>query len=263
MLGQPGGHRLHVSIDEGSGPVVVLVHGIASSPVTFQHLVPLLVPHHRVVAIDLLGFAGSPAPPDAQYTIGEHVDAIARTIDGLHLRAPCTIVGHSLGTILGARYAATHPRKVRHLVMVSPPLYVDPAQLGDPLVRTRVSLYLALYRFVRENQSFTLRNARIVERMLPIPKAMDINAETWVPFVRSLQHCIESQTTVTDVVNTQSPVDIVVGALDEFHVRGSLAGLARLSTVRTHVIPGNDHLIRESMAEIVASIVDGGRGATG
>ncbi|TPW75576.1 alpha/beta fold hydrolase [Schumannella soli] len=256
MLGRRDERQLAVSIDEGRGRVVVLVHGIASSSVTFQNLVPLLTPNHRVIAIDLLGFGRSPAPADAEYTVAEHVDAIARAIDRLHLRAPFTLVGHSLGTILGARYAATHPRRVRHLVMVSPPLYVDPAQLGDPLLRARVSVYLQLYKFVRENQAFTLRNARLVERMLPIPKAMDINVETWVPFIKSLENCIESQTTITDLVNTPAPVDILVGALDEFHVPGSLDGLARLSNVTTRVVPGNDHLIRESMARQVAAAID-------
>ncbi|HEY9472055.1 MAG TPA: hypothetical protein VIQ76_20820 [Propionibacteriaceae bacterium] len=39
---------LHVAIDEGAGTVVVLVHGIASSHVTFENVVPLLRPTHRV-----------------------------------------------------------------------------------------------------------------------------------------------------------------------------------------------------------------------
>ena len=55
---------LHVAIDEGEGPIVVLLHGIASSSVTFENLVPLLTPTRRVIAIDLLGFGASPAPAD-------------------------------------------------------------------------------------------------------------------------------------------------------------------------------------------------------
>jgi len=60
---------LHVAVDTGSGPAVVMIHGIASSSVTFENVVPLIEGSHRVIAIDLLGFGGSPAPDDAQYTV--------------------------------------------------------------------------------------------------------------------------------------------------------------------------------------------------
>ena len=64
---------LHVAIDEGEGPIVVLLHGIASSSVTFENLVPLLTPTRRVIAIDLLGFGASPAPADSEFTVEDHV----------------------------------------------------------------------------------------------------------------------------------------------------------------------------------------------
>ncbi|HEU4808830.1 MAG TPA: hypothetical protein VFT01_11260, partial [Homoserinimonas sp.] len=44
---------LQIAEDVGSGPVVILVHGIASSSVTFQHLVPLLADRHRVISINI------------------------------------------------------------------------------------------------------------------------------------------------------------------------------------------------------------------
>ena len=39
-----------------AGPTVLLLHGIASSSVTFHHVIPLLERTHRCIAIDLLGF---------------------------------------------------------------------------------------------------------------------------------------------------------------------------------------------------------------
>src|SRR3712207_5410976 len=118
-----GAPPLHVAIDEGAGPVVVLVHGIASSSVTFENLVPLLTDRHRVVAIDLLGFGESVAPPDAEFTIEEHVDAVSRTLYALRLPSPFVLVGHSMGSLIASRYAATNPKRVRRLVLVAPPVY--------------------------------------------------------------------------------------------------------------------------------------------
>src|SRR5688572_30395094 len=98
---------LHVAADAGTGPPVVLLHGIASSSVTFEYVVPLVTERHRAVAIDLLGFGGSPAPEGAGYTIEEHVAALRRTVRKLRLRQ-FVLVGHSLGALIAARYAATY-----------------------------------------------------------------------------------------------------------------------------------------------------------
>ena len=66
---------LYVAIDRGKGQPVLLLHGIASSSVTYDNVVDELVDRHRVVAMDLLGFGGSSAPADAQFTLNEHVDS--------------------------------------------------------------------------------------------------------------------------------------------------------------------------------------------
>src|SRR4051812_146191 len=126
---------LHVAIDRGGGPPVVLLHGIASSSVTFEHVVPLVEGRHRAIAIDLLGFGGSPSPEHATYTVEEHVAALARTIRSLKLREPVVLVGHSMGALIAARYASRSggwgaPRVAR-VVLVSPPVYLDPAAIGS------------------------------------------------------------------------------------------------------------------------------------
>lgn len=47
--------HLFIQTDTGTGPVVILVHGIASTAVTFRKVVPMLAPGHRVIAVDILG----------------------------------------------------------------------------------------------------------------------------------------------------------------------------------------------------------------
>src|SRR5690554_4342398 len=110
---------LAVTGDVGTGPVVVLIHGIASSSVTFENLVPLIIDTHRVVTIDLLGFGQSPAPDAATYTIEEHVDSLARTLDTLGLRDDFVLVGHSMGSLIATRYAVRQSHKLEKLVLVS------------------------------------------------------------------------------------------------------------------------------------------------
>ena len=244
---------LHVAGDEGDGPPVVLVHGIASSSVTFQKLVPLLVGTHRVISIDILGFGRSPAPADAQYTIEEHVAALHRTIRSLRLGRPFVLVGHSLGSLIVSRYAAVHPEGLERLILVSPPIYDNPSSIGDRRVRGRVSAYLRAYDFLRANRDFTIRNARMVGALLPIRGLLQITETNWTPFVLSLEHCIESQTAVSDLSRVRIPVHVVYGTLDQFIAPGSLAVVEAMRMVTMHKVEGSDHIIRRRLARVIAA----------
>jgi pimeloyl-ACP methyl ester carboxylesterase len=246
---------LHLAGDEGAGPVVILVHGIASTSITFQNLVPLLTDRHRVISINILGHGGSPSPPDASYTIEEHVAWLERTIRSLRLRAPFVIVGHSLGALLVSRYARQNPRRVSRTVLVSPPSYISPTEIGDRFERAALGAYLKSYEFLRANKQFTLRNAAIISKLMPIKNVFEVTETNWDPFVKSLQNCIESQTTISDIAGIQSPVDIVYGSLDQFIVPGGMRIVDKLRHVTMHQVDGNDHLIRKRMARVVAGVI--------
>lgn len=254
---------LHVAIDRtpeslaGSHqvPTVVMLHGIASSAVTFVHVVPLVQATHRVVALDLLGFGESPRPDDAEYTLDEHVGAIGRTLRSMGITR-FTLVGHSLGCLISARYAATHRKAVERLVLVSPPVYLPPDNIGDPRVRARVSGYLAAYRFLRENKEFTIANAAWVSRLLPIKNVMEITEENWTPFVKSLEHCIETQTVISDLATVEAPIELVYGVLDQFLVPEAVGIIARMKGVTAHPVRASDHVLRKSMARVVAASID-------
>jgi cis-3-alkyl-4-acyloxetan-2-one decarboxylase len=254
---------LHVASDRGIGPTVVLIHGVASSSVTFQNVLPLVEGAHRCITIDLLGFGGSPIPEGAEYTLAEHVAAISRTIDSLKLRATFTLVGHSMGALIAARYAARTPRKVDKVVLVSPPIYLSPDELSGASDRLVMDFYLKAYRYIRANKDFTIRHAEFVERLMPIPKAMDINERTWDPFVKSLEHAIESQTTLSDIAAVRAPIEMVFGSLDEFQSDGVMKIVSRMSGVTVHRVRGSDHLIGKRLARVVATAIDTGPSSAG
>jgi len=243
---------LHVALDEGAGPVVVLIHGIASSSVTFENVIPLIVERHRAIAIDLLGFGGSPVPEAAEYTLEEHVASLARTIDSLKLHEPFLLVGHSMGSLIASRYAATNRKRISKLVLVSPPVYVNPEALGDPVERAAMGLYLKAYEFLRTNQNFTMRNAAMLARISPIKNVLEVNARNWTAFVLSLENSIESQTTVSDIASVTVPVEIVYGALDPFLMPGGLRIVEQMRHVTVHRVDASDHLVRKRLARVVA-----------
>ncbi|MBC7441229.1 MAG: alpha/beta fold hydrolase [Ramlibacter sp.] len=252
---------LHIATDEGTGPVVILVHGIASSSETFREVVPLLAGSHRVIALDILGFGGSPAPDGCEYQLEDHVGSLDATIRSLKLREPFILVGHSLGSLIVARFASLpRTRSSRHtrvsrVVLVGPPVYLSPTEIGDRWVRARVGAYLRAYDFLRLNKEFTLANAAIITRVLP-RGIFELTERNWTPFVKSLENCIESQTLVSDIASLRLPVDVVYGTLDAFIAPGSMTVIERMRHVTMHRVEANDHLIRPRLARALVGVID-------
>jgi pimeloyl-ACP methyl ester carboxylesterase len=246
---------LHIAGDVGEGPVVVLLHGIASSAATFKSVVPHLEEHHRCISIELLGFGESPAPPDATYTIEEHVAAIKATIDSLRLEAPFILVGHSLGSLLSARYAAQYPARVSRLVLVSPPVYLSPQEIGDPAVKAQVGLYLRTYEFLRSNKDFTIASASAISRLLRLGSVLEVTERNWNAFILSLQNCIESQTTVADIAAVRVPIDVVYGSRDQFVAPGTMRIIEQMKHVTMHRVEGSDHIVRARLARTLVDVV--------
>jgi pimeloyl-ACP methyl ester carboxylesterase len=113
--------RLHghpVSYYEaGSGPVVLLVHGITSSADAWRGVMPALAEHHTVVAPDLLGHGGS-AKPRGDYSLGAYASSLRDLLAALgHQRM--TVVGHSMGGGIAMQLAYQFPERVERLALVS------------------------------------------------------------------------------------------------------------------------------------------------
>jgi len=255
-LRQTQAPKLHVALDHGVGHTVVLVHGIASSSVTFDNVVPLLGHHHRVIAIDLLGFGNSPRPAQSGYSMEEHVDALAKTLRSLRLQGRITLVGHSLGALIATRYAAVYPSMLSHLVLVSPPVYLPGNTVLDPVERLQMDAYRRLYDFMRSNRGFTEAGAKALAALSPIDNVLEVTAQNWRAFSLSLEKCIESQTTVTDLAQVRVPIDVLYGTRDPFLAPAGLRVIERMRGVATTKVPGVDHLIRPKLARAIVGKID-------
>jgi len=243
-------------MNTGVGPPVLLLHGIASSSVTYDNVVKHLPDRHRVVAVDLLGFGQSSAPANAQFTLDEHVEAVVTTLARIKMPTPVTVVGHSLGALVSIRLAAKHPKLVKHLIIVAPPVYVPSSTLVDPLDRAQMDVYQRLYHFMRDNPGFTQAAASALERISPIRGLVDVSEDNWRAFSLSLERCIESQTTITDLAQVKCQVDLVYGTLDPFLAPAGLRVIERMRGVATTRVEGGDHVIRPKMAAELVHLID-------
>jgi len=101
----------------GSGSTVVLLHGIASSSVTWERVMPRLIEHHLVIAPDLLGHGASAKPP-GDYSLGAYANLLRDLLDALG-QQQATIVGHSLGGGVALQFSYQFPERIDRLVLVS------------------------------------------------------------------------------------------------------------------------------------------------
>ena len=110
------GHRVAYRL-AGSGPPIVLIHGITSSSVVWELVGPQLARHHTVVAPDLLGH-GQSAKPRGDYSMGAFASGIRDLVLWLGL-GPVTVAGHSLGGGVAMQFAYQFPERTERLALVS------------------------------------------------------------------------------------------------------------------------------------------------
>jgi pimeloyl-ACP methyl ester carboxylesterase len=101
----------------GSGPAVVLIHGMINSSRHWREVAERLAVDHTVIAPDLIGH-GDSATPRGDYSIGAHAAAIRDLLSALSVRS-ATIVGHSLGGGVAMQFFWQFPERVDRLVLIS------------------------------------------------------------------------------------------------------------------------------------------------
>lgn len=122
----PADQRLpHMSLSSvGTGQPVVLIPGLSTPRAVWDEVVPKLARTHRVVLVQVNGFAGD--DPGANLAPGV-LDGVVEELHGYlasqHL-GPVRLVGHSMGGLIGLMAAKAHPEDVRGLMIVDALPYV-------------------------------------------------------------------------------------------------------------------------------------------
>jgi pimeloyl-ACP methyl ester carboxylesterase len=144
------GARIHY-LDEGTGPTLLLVHGLAGQMLNFTHsLLGKLTLHFRVIVLDRPGSGYSTRPKGASATISAQARMISGFCQELKLGRPL-IVGHSLGGAIALALALNHPEQVAGLALLAPvthrpervPPPFDGMAIASPLLRGLVARTLA------------------------------------------------------------------------------------------------------------------------
>ncbi|MGQ0586823.1 MAG: alpha/beta fold hydrolase [Gammaproteobacteria bacterium] len=109
------GARLYYQL-AGSGPPLVLLHGLGASGLDWEYQVPEFSKHFRVVVPDFRGHGASDRTGD--YSVQRFADDTWRLLDRLRIAAP-TLVGHSMGGAVAMQMALDRPGCVPRMVLTN------------------------------------------------------------------------------------------------------------------------------------------------
>ncbi|MEP6886441.1 MAG: alpha/beta hydrolase [Gammaproteobacteria bacterium] len=136
---QVGATRLHI-VESGSGPALVLVHGLGSQLRNFTYaLVERLAVNFRVICVDRPGCGYSTRPPQVSASLPGQAATIAKLLATLGLEKPI-IVGHSYGGAVALALALNHAESVGGLALIAPLTHAQttaPAAFRDLVIPSR------------------------------------------------------------------------------------------------------------------------------
>lgn len=101
----------------GSGPALLLLHGLGCDSSTWLGVMPTLAKHYTVIAPDLLGH-GQSDKPNADYSLGGYANGMRDLLTILDIDK-VTVLGHSLGGGIAMQFAYQFPERTERVCLVS------------------------------------------------------------------------------------------------------------------------------------------------
>lgn len=247
----------------GTGPPIVLVHGLGGASSNWSELAPLLATRHRVLAVDLPGHGGS-EPLAAAHELDTFADAVAACIEREDV-APAVVIGHSLGGAVALRLAARRPELVSALVLAAP------AGISSSTLRARLGLRalgaLRPSRLAARHRDRIARSPRlrslVFRGLASDPSALSPAAVHG--FLRGSAAVSESHTALdvlvrhdprTGLDRVDCPVLVVWGARDWFLPLEDGFEYARRLRAPIRVLPDTGHLLIAERPKECALLVE-------
>lgn len=191
-----GEHQLHY-IDEGSGPLLLFVHGTPSWSFDFREVIKALRGAYRCIAVDHLGFGLSDKPQDYPYSTAQHAAHLSALICHLGLEG-ITLVLHDFGGPIGFCAALEQAERISGLVFLNTWLW---SSRGEPTFEKLSKILCSpllpfLYRYFNFSARFLLpgvygpgkKPGKAILRQYRAPFGRVAEREGTLAFARSLLH---------------------------------------------------------------------------
>ena len=155
---------------EGSGPPLILIHGIGASRHSWDGLIARLKAHFRCVSYDLRGHGKSPMPAPP-YTLDDLVGDLEDLREELGIER-AHFAGHSLGGMIGPAYARRYPHRVSSVGLYSTAAFRTPddsAKVRGVVAAMRAQGIAPVLETLKERwftPEFAARCPQVIERRM-------------------------------------------------------------------------------------------------
>jgi pimeloyl-ACP methyl ester carboxylesterase len=157
-------------LEAGSGPTVILLHGLGGNGQSWAFTVGPLADKYHVVVPDQIGFGNSDKPM-INYRVRTYVDFLAEFYKQMKIER-ATLVGHSMGGWIAAAFTIAFPEKVDRLVMADAAGYTPPANFDykslyslNPSTREGMKQLVAKVFFNKNFSSDAMIDQFLAQRM--------------------------------------------------------------------------------------------------
>lgn len=175
---------------------VIFIHGVAADSSSFSNAIKYLegttsLRDIRFVAFDLLGSGKSRSDDKLNYDYKDQLTALHNSIEKLKINTPIVLVGHSMGTFIVTRYADSYKKSIKHLILVSPPVYTI-ADLENPAFTAAIKVF---------KDAVSVKNHKILEEK---------------SFNNSMEKIVLDKKNYKTLANLKTPATLIYGELDQF-----------------------------------------------
>lgn len=240
--------------DAGHGePAIVFLHYWGGSSRTWRHVIELLAPRFRTIAMDQRGW-GESGPGNGDYGIATLAADAVGVIEALGLER-YVIVGHSMGGKVAQRVAASQPKGLAGAVLVAP---ASPS----PSILSEEQRHMLSHAYdSRDSVLWSLENV-LTAQALPAADVEQVVADSLrgtldAKLAWPMQSMCEDLGAM--VPRIQVPVLIVAGELDHVDPPAQVKAevLARIPTASLHELSGTGHLSPLESPQAVAAAIAG------
>jgi len=200
----PVRHRLFCR-REGTGPPLLLLHGLAGSWRYWRRGLEGLRERYTVYIPDLIGFGRSPKPR-GDYSIAMHVEALTRLLERIDVEV--VLAGHSMGSIVALGLYARHPGRVRRVILVGLPYFPTPETARTHLARQSLMNRMTIERSWLAQGMCYMKDIMALPVFAPLMRMpVDLYRDYWKHTWNSMSRSLFRTLLASDVVGLLGDVD--------------------------------------------------------
>lgn len=224
----------------GSGPPLVLLHGLGSSSEDWEYQTPVLETGYDLVVPDFRGH-GQTAKPAGPYRVTQLSGDIVALIETLGI-SPAILVGISLGGMVAFQIAADRPDLVSRLVVIN-------ALPAFETTRISQRIQLAIRKVITRRLSMEKIGNVLSKRLFPAPEMGEQRAKMvhrWSrndkgAYEATFQAILEWEGVAAAMAETNVPITVISSDLDYIPPEDKKPYLEAMPTARSVIIADAHH----------------------